>query len=90
MCETTDSSRTPYQNFPILLSLTILKGPEKQKGGMFVVRAVAYVFLDVAPDLLAQGEVLGQGSLDDLIEGLNVHGHSFRGGKTRHKHPHTG
>lgn len=39
------------------------------------------MFLDVAPDLLAQGEVLGQGSLDDLIEGLNIRGHSSRGEK---------
>lgn len=42
---------------------------------------VAYMFLDVTPDLLAQGDVLGHGSLDDLIEGLHIYRHGSRGEK---------
>lgn len=30
------------------------------------------MFLDVAPDLLAEGEVLRHGAADDLIIGLHV------------------
>lgn len=41
------------------------------------------MFLDVTPDLLAQGDVLGHGSLDDLIKGLDIHGHSSRGDKNK-------
>lgn len=36
------------------------------------------MFLDVTPDLLAQGDVLGHRSLDDVIKGLHIHGDSYR------------
>lgn len=40
-----------------------------------------YVFLDVPPNLLAQGHILGHRSLDDPIEGLHIHRHGCRGQK---------
>lgn len=47
------------------------------------------MFLDVTPDLLAQGDVLGQGSLDDLIEGLHIYRHGSREEKqSRNIHTH--
>lgn len=39
---------------------------------------VTYMFLDVATYLLAEGEVLRQRTLDDLIEALDVHRYSCK------------
>lgn len=39
------------------------------------------MFLDITPDLLAEGEVLGHGTADDLIEGLDIHRPSYRAEK---------
>lgn len=39
---------------------------------------VTYMFLDVAPYLLAEGEVLRQRTLDDLIEALDVRRYSCK------------
>lgn len=39
---------------------------------------VTYMFLDVAPYLLAEGEVLRQRTLDDVIEALDVRRYSCK------------
>lgn len=41
------------------------------------------MFLDIPPDLLAEGEVLGHEIADDLIEGLHILGHSYKAEKKR-------
>lgn len=45
------------------------------------VKAVTYMFLDIAPDLLAEGKVLGHGTVEDRVIGLDVRRYSYREGK---------
>lgn len=41
------------------------------------------MFLDITPDLLAEGDVLGQGTADDLVKGPDVRRHGCR--EEKHK-----
>lgn len=39
------------------------------------------MFLDITPDLLAEGKVLGHGTVEDRVIGLDVCRYSYREGK---------